>query len=81
MDKIILMIGILNFNPDLNSKIFVVQEQLLMPNMMLCSQAMIHIIKERTSPQMAMCTMIPRLYTPPIQKLRISEHGSPKNHP
>ena len=81
MDKIFLIIGILYFNPEQNSKMFVVQDQIFMPNMMLCSQAMIHIIKERTSPQIAMCTVVPRKYTPPTQKPRIPEYGSPKNYP
>ena len=81
MDKIFLVIGVLHFSPIFGTPVFIPQEQVLMPNIMLCSQAMIHIAKEEDSPQIAMCSVIPRKYTPPTQKPRIPEYGSPKNHP
>jgi len=80
MDKILLVVGVLQFNPQLEAQILVIKEELVMPTMMLCSQLSAHLSRKRDSPEVGFCTFVARPYTPPTQEPEVPDYGSAESH-
>jgi|TARA_R110001599_G_scaffold161565_1_gene350202 hypothetical protein len=80
MDKILLIIGVLQFSPELKAEVLVIKQEIVMPTMMLCSQLSAHLSRKQDSSEIGFCTFVARPYTPPTPAPEVPDYGSAESH-